>query len=48
MGVELIWDLGHKAMSADTAKDIPYFGEIFGSFYNDDDYLKGRKTWDTL
>jgi len=29
-------------------EDIPHFGEIFAIFYNDDSYLKTRKTWDKL
>jgi len=44
---ELLMELGHKAMMMNSA-DIPHFGEIFGLFYNDDSYFRGRKTWDKL
>lgn len=27
-------------------QEIPFFGEIFGAFYNDDSYFKTRKIWD--
>jgi len=29
-------------------EDIPFFGEIFGPFENDDSYMKTRKTWDSI
>lgn len=29
-------------------EDIPFFGEIFGAFRNDDSYMRTRKTWDTV
>lgn len=44
---QLLRELGYKAMSI-CPMDIPYFGEIFGLFYNDDAYFRGRKTWDKL
>jgi hypothetical protein len=43
--VELVWELGSQAQSLGR-KEIPFFGEIFGGFYNDDSYLKSRKTWE--
>lgn len=44
---ELIEDLGLLATSSG-GMEIPFFGEIFGLFYNKDSYFLGRKTWDTL
>lgn len=44
---ELIGELGHAAQAL-PGEHIPYFGEVFGMFYNDDSYLKSRKTWDKL
>ena len=44
---ELLIALGHKAMAIQAA-DIPYFGEIFGLFYNSNSYFRSRKTWDKL
>jgi len=44
---ELLIELGYKAMKGHS-EDIPHFGEIFGLFYNDDTYFRGRKTWDKL
>lgn len=29
-------------------EEIPFFGEIFGAFYNEDSYLRTRKTWISL
>lgn len=29
-------------------EDIPFFGEIFGAFFNHDSYLRTRKTWENL
>ena len=29
-------------------QDIPFFGELFAAFGNDDSYLRTRKTWDTV
>jgi hypothetical protein len=28
-----------------TGSDLPHFGEIFALFYNDDSYIRSRKTW---
>ena len=44
---ELIEMLGHKA-SGVKGNEIPLFSEIFGLFYNEDEYFLGRKTWDNL
>lgn len=44
---EILEDLGYKAMSINPG-DIPFFGEIFGLFYNSNEYFRGRKTWDKL
>lgn len=30
------------------SQDIPYFGELFAAFGNDDSYLRTRKTWDNV
>lgn len=30
------------------SEDIPHLSEIFAMFYNDDSYLRTRKTWETL
>jgi hypothetical protein len=43
--VELLWELGSQAQSLGR-QEIPFFGEIFGGFYNDDSYFKSRKTWE--
>ncbi len=43
--VELLWELGHHAQLLGR-DEIPFFGEIFGGFYNDDSYFKSRKTWE--
>ena len=45
--VELLGSLQYKAMGAG-GEDIPHFGEIFALFYNDDSYIRTRKTWDKL
>lgn len=45
--VELLYDLEHKAQSVGK-QEIPFFGDIFGLFYNDDAYFKSRKTWDRI
>lgn len=45
--VEVVIALGHKARAI-CVDDIPYFGEIFGLFYNDNAYFRSRKTWDKL
>jgi hypothetical protein len=45
--VELLSGLQDKAMKTGT-QDIPFFGEIFGAFYNHDSHIKTRKTWDKV
>jgi hypothetical protein len=45
--VELLYDLQYKAMAIGK-EDIPYFNEIFAGFFNEDSYIKTRKTWDTI
>ncbi|OLE53671.1 MAG: hypothetical protein AUG51_12485 [Acidobacteria bacterium 13_1_20CM_3_53_8] len=44
--VELVWGLQDKAMAI--GNDIPFLSEIFAPFYNDDSYLRSRKTWDKI
>lgn len=44
---DLIWRLQYKAMELER-DDIPFFGEIFGGFNNDDAYIRTRKRWDTI
>lgn len=47
--VELIKNLGDKARDINQNElMIPYFGEIFGGFYNSDSYFKSRKTWNDI
>jgi hypothetical protein len=41
---ELLSELEHFARGLGK-EDIPFFGEIFGAFYNEDSYLRTRKTW---
>lgn len=41
---ELIDCIGYKIMK-ETRIEIPFFNEIFKIFYNDDSYVKKRKTW---
>lgn len=43
--VELLWELGCQAQTLGRG-EIPFFGEIFAGFYNDDSYFKSRKTWE--
>lgn len=45
--VEMIRELQYMAME-DCRENIPFFSEIFAPFFNDDSYLKSRKTWDTF
>lgn len=45
--VELLYDLQHKSQGIGK-QEIPFFGDIFGLFYNDDRYFRSRKTWDKL
>jgi hypothetical protein len=44
---ELIRELGYAAQAL-PGEDIPYFSEVFALFYNDDSYLRSRKTWEKL
>lgn len=43
--VEILCELGHQAQLLGH-KEIPFFNEIFGGFYNDDSYFRSRKTWE--
>jgi hypothetical protein len=43
--VELLLSLQDAAMKTGS-QDIPSFSEIFRAFYNDDAYIRTRKTWD--
>lgn len=45
--VEIIWELQYQAMALDK-QEIPFFSEIFAPFYNQDSYIRTRKTWDTV
>ena len=45
--VELLSSLQYTAMQTGS-QDIPFFSEVFAPFYNDDSYIKTRKTWDTV
>jgi hypothetical protein len=42
--VEILSELGYKAQSLGKA-EIPFFGELFGAFNNEDSYMRTRKTW---
>lgn len=42
--VELLWELGTEAQGL-APEEIPFFGEIFGGFYNSDKFFKSRKNW---
>jgi len=42
--VELLWELGSRAQALGR-QEIPFFGEIFGGFYNEDAFFKSRKVW---
>ena len=44
---ELLCDLQYKAMGIGK-QDIPYFGELFAPFCNEDSYIKKRKSWDRI
>lgn len=44
---ELIRELGYAAQAL-PGEDVPYFGEVFAMFYNEDSYLRSRKTWEKL
>lgn len=45
--VELLSELEHRAHGLGS-EDIPFFGELFGAFYNADTYIRRRKTWEGL
>ncbi|MFC6520370.1 hypothetical protein ACFQAT_11865 [Undibacterium arcticum] len=45
--VELLSSLQYTAMQTGS-EDIPFFSEVFAPFYNDDSYIRTRKTWDTV
>jgi hypothetical protein len=45
--VELLTSLQYTAMQ-DGSEEIPFFSEIFAPFYNDDSYIRTRKTWDAF
>ena len=42
--VELIGQL-ERIARAQGRQNIPFFGELFAMFYNDDSYFRSRKTW---
>lgn len=42
--IELLGKLEGPARGLDK-QEIPFFGEIFGLFYNDDSFFRSRKTW---
>ena len=47
--VELLGSLQYLAMKVQAQReDIPFFTEVFGAFFNNDSYIKTRKTWDSL
>ena len=39
-------ELGYLATQTDGKVSLPYFAEIFGHFFNDDQYFKTRKIWE--
>jgi hypothetical protein len=45
--VELLTNLQYTAMQTGS-ENIPYFSEVFAPFYNEDSYIKTRKTWDSV
>jgi hypothetical protein len=45
--VELLRSLQYSAMNIGH-QDIPFFSEIFAPFFNDDSYIRTRKTWQGL
>lgn len=45
--VELLSALEHEAHGLGK-EDIPFFGELFSAFCNEDSYIRTRKTWTTL
>lgn len=44
--VEILFNL--QDLMIISAFEIPYFIDIFGVFYNDDRYIKTRKTWKVI
>ena len=44
---ELLMALEYQARSI-PSMGLPYFGEIFGMFYNDNSFFRSRKMWDRL
>lgn len=44
---ELIGELGYAAYAV-PGEGVPHFGEVFAMFYNEDSYLRSRKTWEKL
>lgn len=44
---ELLSSLQYIVMQTGS-EDIPFFSEVFAPFYNDDSYIKTRKTWNTI
>jgi hypothetical protein len=44
---ELLSCLRERALKPGV-EDMPYFAEIFRAFYNDDSYIRTRKTWDKV
>jgi hypothetical protein len=44
---ELLSSLQHIAIQAGS-EDVPWFSEVFAPFYNEDSYIKTRKTWDSI
>lgn len=45
--VELLYSMQDAAMKGG-GQDIPFFTEIFALFYNEDSYIRTRRTWDRL
>ena len=44
---ELLHDLQYKAMAVGN-QDIPFFGEVFAPFCNEDSCLRKHKSWETI
>lgn len=44
--VEVLSSLQNEAMHI--SNDIPFFSEVFALFYNEDSYIRTRKTWDSI
>lgn len=45
--VEMLICLQYKIMQ-ETILEVPYFSEIFGIFYNNDQYIETRKAWEMI